>query len=59
MSQQFYKNMAVWVVVVVMILLLVTMLREGQTAPPDLAYSDFLTKIENGAVEKVATSLGA
>ena len=42
MNQQIYKNMALWVVILVMILMLVTMLRQGQTAPPELAYSEFL-----------------
>ncbi len=54
MNQQFYKNMALWVVILVMILLLVTMLRQGQEAPRDeLAYSDFLGKIELEQLESV------
>jgi cell division protease FtsH len=53
-NQQFYKNMALWVVILVMILLLVTMLRQGQEAPRDeLAYSDFLGKIELEQLESV------
>ena len=53
MNQQFYRNMALWVVILVMILLLVTMLRQGQTAPPELAYSEFLEKVEIEQVESV------
>ena len=35
--------MALWVVILVMILLLVTMLRQGPETPPnDIDYSDFL-----------------
>jgi cell division protease FtsH len=57
-NQQFYKNMALWVVILVMILLIVTMLRQGQTAPPDIAYSDFLGKVENGEIEAVTIEEG-
>jgi cell division protease FtsH len=45
--------MALWVVILVMILLLVTMLRETETEVPDLAYSEFLGKIETGEIESV------
>jgi cell division protease FtsH len=57
-NQQFYRNMALWVVILVMILLLVTMLRQGQTAPPDIAYSEFLTKLDLGEVESVTIEDG-
>ena len=53
MNQQFYKNMALWVVILVVILLFVTMLKQEQTAPPEIAFSDFLTNIEDSNVEKV------
>ena len=53
MNQQFYKNMALWVVILVMILLLVTMLRQTQTEEPPLPYSEFLAKIETGEIESV------
>ena len=53
MNQQLYKNMALWVVILVMILLLVTMLRETQTETPPLPYSEFLAKIETGEIESV------
>jgi len=58
MNQQFYKNMALWVVILVMILLLVTMLRQGETPPPDLAYSDFLGRVEAGDVQSVLIEEG-
>jgi cell division protease FtsH len=50
--------MALWVVILVMILLLVTMLRQGETPPPEFAYSDFLTRIEAGQVESVLIEEG-
>jgi cell division protease FtsH len=58
MNQQFYKNMALWVVILVMILLLVTMLRQGETPPPELAYSDFLARVEAGDVQSVLIEEG-
>ena len=58
MNQQFYKNMALWVVILVMILLLVTMLRQGETAPPDIAYSEFLHKLDRGELEHVTIEEG-
>jgi cell division protease FtsH len=57
-NQQFYRNMALWVVILVMILLLVTMLRQGETPPPEFAYSDFLTRVETGDVESVLIEEG-
>jgi cell division protease FtsH len=57
-NQQFYKNMALWVVILVMILLLVTMLRQGETPPPEFAYSDFLTRVEAGEVQSVLIEEG-
>jgi len=52
-NQQFYKNMALWVVILVMILLLVTMLRQGQTQTHEVSYSQFLAKLEAGQVRSV------
>ena len=58
MNQQFYKNMALWVVLLLMILLLVTVLRQGKTAPAEITYSDFLTKIESGEITDVVMEEG-
>ena len=52
-NQQFYRNMALWVVILVMILMLVTMLRQGQAPPPDIDYSDFVARIDAGQVRSV------
>jgi len=57
-NQQFYKNMALWVVILVMILLLVTMLRQTETEEPPLPYSEFLAKIETGEIESVEIEEG-
>jgi cell division protease FtsH len=57
-NQQFYKNMALWIVILVMILLLVTMLRQTQTEESPLPYSEFLAKIETGEIEAVEIEEG-
>ena len=53
MNQRFYKNMALWVVLLVTILLLVTMLNQEELPPPEIAYSEFLSEVEHGRVETV------
>ena len=58
MTQQFYKNMALWVVILLMILLLVTMLRQSQVAPTDVPFSKFLTQVEAGEVAAVTIEEG-
>ena len=58
MTQQFYKNMALWVVILLMILLLVTMLRQSQTTPPDVPFSKFLAQVEAGEVAAVTIEEG-
>jgi cell division protease FtsH len=57
-NQQFYKNMALWVVILVVMLLLFTMLRQEQDTPPNLAYSEFVTAVEDGQVEEVTIEEG-
>jgi cell division protease FtsH len=57
-NQQFYKNMALWVVILVMVLLLVTMLKQTEPEVPALAYSDFLSQIETGEIESVGIEDG-
>jgi len=58
LNQQFYKNMALWVVLLLMVLLLVTVLRQGKTAPAEITYSDFLVKIESGEITEVLMEEG-
>ena len=53
MTQQFYKNMALWVVILLMILLLVTMLRQSQTAPAEATFTKFMSQVEEGEVQSV------
>ncbi len=53
MNQQFYRNMALWVVVLLVVLLAVTVMRQSQTAPTEIPYSDFLSKVDGGEVQSV------
>jgi cell division protease FtsH len=57
-NQQFYKNMALWVVLLLMILLLVTVLRQTKVAPQEITYTEFLTKLEAGEIERVTMEEG-
>ena len=57
-NQQFYKNMALWVVILVVILLLVTLLRQDEMAPPELAYSEFVTDLLDGQIAEVTIEDG-
>ena len=38
MKRTFHLNMALWAVILVMLLLLITMLRQGEPAPPEKSY---------------------
>ena len=58
MNQQLYRNMALWVVALVVILLFVTMMRQEENAPPDIAYSEFLTDLESGEIASVTIEDG-
>ena len=58
MNQQFYKNMALWVVLLLMILLLVTVLRQGQETPAEISFTEFLAKLDSDQVESVTMEEG-
>jgi cell division protease FtsH len=57
-NQQFYKNMALWVVLLLMILLLVTVLRQSEEAPAEISFTEFLSKLEADQVESVIMEEG-
>ena len=46
MNQQFYKNLALWVVILVVMLLLFTTLKQSEAPPPEIAFSDFMDWLE-------------
>jgi cell division protease FtsH len=58
MNQQFYKNMAVWVVLLVLMILLVTVLKTNQPAPRDLSYTDLLAQLRSGKVSELTLEEG-
>ncbi|MDJ0789152.1 MAG: ATP-dependent zinc metalloprotease FtsH [Myxococcota bacterium] len=50
--------MALWVVLLLMMILLVTVLRQGKQAPREITYTDFIAKLEAGELEKVTLDEG-
>jgi cell division protease FtsH len=58
MNQQFYKNMAVWVVLLVLMILLVTVLKTNQPAPKDLSYTELLAQLRTGKVTELTLEEG-
>jgi len=58
MNQQFYKNMAVWVVLLVLMILLVTVLKTNQQAPQDLTYTQLLEQLRSGKVNELVLEEG-
>jgi len=57
-NQQFYKNLALWVVILVVMLLLFTTLRQNETPPPNIAYSKFMENVREGEVGAVTIEDG-
>ncbi len=58
LNQQFYKNLALWVVILVVMLLLFTTLKQNEPAPPDVAYSEFMDSVRTGQIESVLIEEG-
>ena len=58
MNQQFYKNMAVWVVLLVLMILLVSVLKTNQQAPQDLTYTQLLEQLRTGKVNELVLEEG-
>ncbi|HIF93843.1 MAG TPA: ATP-dependent metallopeptidase FtsH/Yme1/Tma family protein [Myxococcales bacterium] len=57
-NQQFYKNLALWVVILVVMLLLFTTLKQSDAAPPNVAFSEFMDSVALGEVESVTIEEG-
>jgi cell division protease FtsH len=57
-NQQFYKNMALWVVLLVMMILLVSVLRHGQDAPKEVHYTQLVDRIEAGDIQELTLEEG-
>ena len=58
MNNQFYKNMTLWLVFLVFILLLVSMLKQEGAATPEVAFSEFISEVDNRGVEEVVIEEG-
>ncbi len=58
MNQQFYKNLALWVVILVVMLLLFTTLKQTEPAPPDIAFSEFMEQVTTSQVQSVVIEEG-
>ncbi len=58
MNQQFYKNLALWVVILVVMLLLFTTLKQTEAPPPDIAFSEFMEQVTTSQVASVTIEEG-
>ena len=59
MNQQFYKNLALWVVILVVMLLLFTTLKQNESPVPKIAFSEFMEQVETNQVESVVIEEGS
>ncbi|MFH2093359.1 MAG: ATP-dependent zinc metalloprotease FtsH [Pseudomonadota bacterium] len=50
---QFYKNISLWLVIVLMMAMLYNIFNQQQTPQLDIGYSEFLAMVENGRVKNV------
>jgi cell division protease FtsH len=50
---QFYKNISLWLVVVLMMVMLYNIFNQQQTAQTDIGYSEFLSMVEKDRVQSV------
>ena len=53
MNQQFYKNLALWLVISLMMVLLFQTVETPKSDTTSVSYSDFLSMVEDGSVIKV------
>ncbi len=51
---QFYKNLAVWMVIGLIVILLFNLFQANQPSREEIVFSDFLRKVESGEVREVA-----
>ncbi len=58
MNQQFYKNLALWVVILVVMLLLFTTLKENESPVPNIAFSEFMDQVTTNQIEAVTIEEG-
>ena len=52
-TNQFYKNLALWMVIGLIIILLFNLFQANQPSREEIVFSDFLRKVETGEVREV------
>jgi cell division protease FtsH len=50
---QFYKNISLWLVIVLMMVMLYNIFNQQQVGQPEVGYSEFLSMVEDGRVQDV------
>ena len=50
---QFYKNISLWLVIVLMMVMLYNIFNQQQVGQAEVGYSEFLSMVENGRVQDV------
>ena len=50
---QFYKNISLWLVIVLMMVMLYNIFNQQQGGQPDIGYSEFLSLVEDGRIQNV------
>ncbi len=50
---QFYKNISLWLVIILMMVMLYNIFNQQQTGQVDIGYSDFLAMVEDGRIKNV------
>jgi cell division protease FtsH len=50
---QFYKNISLWLVIVLMMVMLYNIFNQQQTGQVDVGYSEFLAMVEDGRIQSV------
>lgn len=49
----FYKNISLWLVIVLMMIMLYNIFNQQQTGQADIGYSEFLTMVQDGRIQSV------
>jgi cell division protease FtsH len=58
MNQHFYRSAGLWILLFLLILVVIAMLRQGQPAPQEITYTEFMTRLQSGQVESVTIEEG-
>ena len=50
---QFYKNIALWLVIALMMVMLYNIFNQQQGGQSDIGYSEFISLVEDGRIQNV------